>query len=103
VLQATSKLPSKDIRWLSESKNQEPFTSAELLEKLQPVLAGASKGLLNRFFFKIDSILSHITSFTAALGTLSQADPTGAGLVWGSLLLLITVSVYHACRHPHPH
>lgn len=89
LAEATCKLPADDVRWLSEGENQQPFTSAKLLEKLQPALSESKHGILRSFFMKIDGLLSHIESFTVVLGTFAQADPTGAGLIWASVLLLV--------------
>ncbi|KAI1378988.1 hypothetical protein F4677DRAFT_410252 [Hypoxylon crocopeplum] len=48
--------------------------------------------ILQRFFSRVDPILSHIASFHKALSVLVASNPTGAGLVWGAFHLLIEIS-----------
>jgi hypothetical protein len=97
LIKATSKLPLEDVRFLSEGQSQQPFTSLKLLERLQPVVSKSSQSFLRGLFIKIDRILSHLELFALVFRTLAQADPTGAGLIWGSVLLLIQVRFVSCC------
>ncbi|KAG9498193.1 hypothetical protein J7337_011088 [Fusarium musae] len=90
--EALVKLPPKDAEWLSNEENRKAFTSTQIVEAIRPYHKKYSKRLTQRFLAWIDPIVSHIRSFAGAISTLTNADPTGAGVVWGCIQLVLIVS-----------
>ncbi|KAK3683303.1 P-loop containing nucleoside triphosphate hydrolase protein [Podospora appendiculata] len=74
---ALRSLPAKDSEWLADERNQQPFTSTQITE---------------RILAHIDPIVSHIRSFTSALSAVSHLNIVGVGLIWGSMHLLLVVA-----------
>lgn len=46
-----------------------------------------------RWFTKLEPIVAHLRTFSSAIGYFTQADPTISSLVWGSIKLVLDVSV----------
>ncbi|TRX91294.1 hypothetical protein FHL15_007899 [Xylaria flabelliformis] len=89
---ALRKLPSNNSQWLRDIANREPFTSTQMLDRIRAYESGYSSHPVQKFLARIDPIVSHIRSFGTATTALSNADPTGAGVVWGSVSLVLIVA-----------
>ncbi|KAI1842360.1 hypothetical protein JX265_001792 [Neoarthrinium moseri] len=86
------KLPPQDSQWLANVQNQKPFTSTQIIDVIRPYEKKYVNHPAQRFLTQIDPIVSHIRSFAGALNVLANADPTGAGIVWGSIHLVLVVA-----------
>lgn len=89
--QALRKLPSKDSQWLADKQNQKAFTSTEIVEEIQPFQEKYTNHPAQRFLTRIDPIVSHVRSFAGAITAMASADRTGAGVLWGSVYLVLIV------------
>jgi hypothetical protein len=88
---ALCKLPVKDAQWLADGRNQKAFTSTEIFEAIRPFHDKYCKHPAQRLLARIDPIVSHIRSFAAAINSFANANPTGAGVVWGGIHLVLLV------------
>lgn len=93
---ALQRIPTKDSEWLANKQHQKPFTSTEIVEAIRPFQEKYSEHPAQKFLARIDPIVSHIRSFTGAINTFTNSDPTGFGYVWGSIHLVLIV------RNPTP-
>ncbi|KAI0859127.1 hypothetical protein F4860DRAFT_483967 [Xylaria cubensis] len=89
---ALRKLPPNDSQWLRDIANREPFTSTQMLDRIRSHESSYSSHPVQKFLARIDPIVSHIRSFTIAITAISNADPTRAGVVWGSVSLVLIVA-----------
>ena len=86
-----SNLPAQDRSVLLSADYQKPFTSVEILKYMNASLDKYTQHGFQCFIGKIEPILSHIHSFAGIINVFVQTHPEIAGLIWGSLRLLITV------------
>ena len=91
VKEAVEKLPEKQVTWLMAPGNQKPYTTTQLLDNVAREHSKSTSNIFPRFFTSIDPILVHIASFQRSLAVIVAANPTGAGLIWGTFRLLIEV------------
>lgn len=87
---ALDKLPAKDSRWLADIQNHKAFTSTQIGEVIRPFLVKYSNHPAQRFLARIDPIVSHVRSFAGAINAFTN-NSMGAGVVWGSIYLVLIV------------
>jgi hypothetical protein len=91
---AIGSLAAEDKEWLSKPENQEPFTSAQMITSIESHMKNYTKHRSQKVLSALDSILSHIGSFADVISVTVQANFTCAGLIWGSLYLVIQASEF---------
>ena len=62
---------------------------------LEPVVS--RNATISKAFNRLEPILSHINDFAAVIAVCSGADAKAAGLVWGSLRVILTVLCLDSC------
>lgn len=67
------------------------LTSGSYEESLKYLAAKYEEKGLSNFIPRIEALLHAVQPFTSALNTIVQANPQVAGLVWGSMQILLTV------------
>lgn len=87
--QALSDLPAEDSRWLSQEQNRTAFTSTQMVEAIRPLQEQYTNHRVQRFFAKIDPIVSHVRAFAGVLTVFANANPVGAGITWGCVYLVL--------------
>lgn len=95
---ALTDLPAKDSRWLAEKQNRTPFTSTQIIHAIRPFQEKYSNHPVQKFFAKIDPIISHVRSFAGVISVFANANPIGAGITWGCIYLVLVVrtSIFRA-------
>lgn len=89
-------LSSQDLEILTSIDNFKAQTSASVLSSIKPLITKYGKSWMQRVSDKLVPFLSHIGSFSSIISVYVQADPTFTGLLWGSIFLLISVSMARA-------
>lgn len=92
---ARDELSDRDLDWISDKRNQNPFTSTQILEDMQSFQEAYLNNPLERLFARIDPIVSHITSFAGSINAFT-ANSMGVGMIWGSIYLVLIVR--YICR-----
>lgn len=96
---ARDELSDRDLDWISDKRNQNPFTSTQILEAMQSFQETYFNNPLERLLARIDPIVSHISSFAGSINAFTT-NSMGVGMIWGSIYLVLTVS--YLCRRENP-
>jgi len=92
VHEIVSKLPDEQVTWLMQKDNQKPLSSSQIVDLISNTYSTNSGKIMQRFFSKIDPILSHISSFQASIDVVVQNSLVITGTIWAVFHLLIQVS-----------
>ncbi|KAK3938167.1 hypothetical protein QBC46DRAFT_410431 [Diplogelasinospora grovesii] len=91
VREVVKKLPEHRAERLLQKGNQEPLTTSQLLDQVTASYSKNSNKILQKFFSKIDPILSHIASFQSAVNVVVQNELMVTATIWAAFHMLIQV------------
>ena len=81
-----------ELRGSGKDVDQNPASIEELLAQNQDLQRSVRGQKLSGPLGRVEPILSHINNFAAVIALYSGADPKAAGLVWGSLKVILDLS-----------
>ena len=94
-------LPNEDQQSIISTEDDSALTAQGLKNLLSPLIAKHKHGAVMQLLIKFGPILQHIRSFAIIVDVAVQSHPNVACLIWGSVRLILEVSLTDEHRHEH--
>lgn len=92
-------LPDGDQQSIISTGDDSALTAQSLKNLMLPLIAKHKHGATMQLLIKLGPILQHIRSFATIVDVAVQSHPNLACLIWGSVRLILEVSLtYEYCR-----
>ena len=94
-------LPDEDQQSIISTEDDSTLTAQSLKNLMLPLIAKHKHGAVVQLLMKLGPVLQHIRSFATIVDVAVQSHPNLACLIWGSVRLILEVSLTDEYRYEH--
>ena len=94
-------LPDEDQQSIISTEDDSALTAQSLKTLISPLIAKHKHGAVMQLLIKFGPIFQHIRSFATIVDVAVQSHPNVACLIWGSVRLILEVSLTDEYHHKH--